>query len=257
VTIQARDAETKQPIPGAEIHLTYPLAQSSTAPWQSVGATGNDGLAHLRAAPYGQAGVLLDVSAPGYLNEQKNYPTAAVEAIKPAGFFESGERQSADFVVDLYTGPSPEVELVLPDGFRGMVKVGVKIDDSATCPPGQRKFSYTVPPSGTLEFTGPPMLRRVFSPDFNARYANGTPLSRKPQDDEIGFLCLRSEGGYDYFVVGTRAEYEELRRADRRDDSGSRSSGGGKGGGGRGGRRGRGGNQSATDSSSAASSVSP
>ena len=65
-----------------------------------------------------------------------------------------------------------------------------------------------MPPSGVLELTGPPLLRRVYSPDFSARYADGTPLIRQPEGDQVGFWCVKTEGGIDHFLVGTRAEYE-------------------------------------------------
>jgi hypothetical protein len=253
VSIQVRDAETKKPIPGAEVRLSYPLAQSSLAPWEPVGTTGSDGITRLRAAPYGEIGVLLDVSLPGYMSEQKSYPVEAVQAIKPAGFFESTDQRSVNFVIDLYAEPFPGVELVLPDGYRGTVKVTVKVRDDMACPPGQRLFSYVVPPSGIVQVTGPPLLRRVYSPDFHARYANGTVLNRQPQDDEIGFWSLDSEGENENFLVGTRAEYAALRRAEQHESGGHNRSSGGKGGGGGRGRRGRNDNQSAPDGSQASS----
>jgi hypothetical protein len=255
VQILAQDAETKKPIPGAEVRLSYPLAQSSLAPWESVGTTSSDGLARLQAATYGEVGILLDVTKPGYMTEQQNYPVEAVKEIKPAGLFESVEKRPVSFVVEMYSEPFPAVELVLPDGYRGTVKVAVKIRKDAPCQPGQRLFSYAVPSSGIVHIDGPPLLRRVFSPDCRGRYANGTVLSRQAQGDEIGFWSLKSEGEFDYFVVGTRAEYDELRRADQSDSGESHSSGGKSSGGGRG-KRGRGGNQSSGDSGPV-SSLSP
>jgi uncharacterized membrane protein YgcG len=263
VTVQVRDAETKKPIPGAEVRLSYPLADASFAPWQAVGMSGSDGIAQLRAAPYGEAGILLDVTIPSYMTEQKSFSTEAVAAIKPTGFLESAGQRPVSFVVEMYAEPFPEVELVVPDGFRGTVKVAINIQDDAPHTPGQRLFSYVVPPSGTLQVTGPTLLRRVYAPDFRARYANGTPINRQPLGDEVGFLSLKTEGGFDYFLIGTRAELEELRRADQRDQNGSNRSSGGKGGGKGGGRRGgggvgggRGGNQSSSSDTSQ-SSVSP
>jgi hypothetical protein len=254
VTIQARDAETKKPIPGAEVRLSYPLTQSSLAPWEAVGTTASDGVVRLQAAPYGEAGILLDVTHPGYMTEQKNYPIEAVKAIEPAGLFESVDKRPVSFVVEMYTEPFPGVELVFPSSYRGTVKVAIKIQEDAPYQPGQRLFSYDVPASGILQVAGPPLLRRVYSPDFRARYADGTPLNRQPQGDEIGFWSLKSAEGYDHFLVGTRAEYEELRRADQKEGEGQNRSSGGKGGGGGRGKRNRGGNQSSSDSGQASMS---
>jgi hypothetical protein len=257
VLIEARDAETNKPLPGAEIRLSYPLAQSSMAPWESMGTTGSDGVVRLRAAPYGDVGVLVDVTLPGYMTERKSYGVDAIQAIKPAAFSEAAEGRSPNFVVEMYAEPFPGVELVIPDDYRGMVKVAVKVRDDAPCTPGQRLFSYVVPPSGVVEIVGPPLLRRVFSTDFRARYANGTALKRQVPDGEVGFWSFKSEGENDYFVVGTRADYEALRRADHRDANSDARASSGKGDGGRGRRGGgRGGNSSSSDVSPV-SSVSP
>jgi hypothetical protein len=255
VVVEARDAETKQPLAGAELHLSYPLASSSFAPRESLGSTGRDGVVRLEAAPYGDTGVLVDVTLPGYMSERKSYGIDAIQAIKPVGFFESADKRTVNFVVEMFAEPFPGVELVLPDGYRGTVKATVKVRDDITCPPGQRLFSYVVPPSGIVEVTGPSLLRRVFGPDFHARYANGTVLKRQPEEGDVGFWNLKSEGEHEYFVVGTRAEYDMLRRADLREGNSEGRSSGGKGGGGGGrGRRGR--NNTSSDTSST-SSISP
>ena len=100
VTVLACDAETKKPIPGAEIRISYPLAQSPSTPWESVGTTTSDGTVPLKAAPYGDAGILVDAIRPGYMTEQKNYPVEAVKAVPVFHFFNSGGQHSPDFVVD-------------------------------------------------------------------------------------------------------------------------------------------------------------
>jgi hypothetical protein len=251
VTVLARDAETKQPIPGAEIHLSYPTAQSPGSPWEPVGVTGSDGTVQLKAAPYGEAGILLDASKSGYMSELKGYSTEAVEAVPPAFPFGPGGTRPVSFVVEMYAGPTPAVELVLPPGFRGEVRATVQIQEDAPRTPGQRLFSYPVAASGAVQVSGPPLLRRVTTPDFVARYANGiSALSRQAKDGEVGFWCVRTEGAVEYFLVGTRAEYEALLRAEADDGKPAKSSGGkgGKGGGKRGGRGG--GGQSSSDSGS-------
>lgn len=256
--ILAQDAETKKPIPGAEVHLTYPLALSSSAPWEPVGVTGSDGTVRLKAAPYGEAGILLDVTAAGYMTEQKSYPVEAVKAIEPPGLFDSDRQRPVNFVVEMYAAPAPAVELVLPTGYHGTVTATVQIQEDAPITPGQRLFSYPVPPTGIVQLTGPPLLGRVHTPDFRARYADGTVLSRQAKDEEIGFWCLKSEGATEIFVVGTRAEYDELRHSESGDDGKSRSSGGKGGGGGRGGGKrggGRGGSQPPSDPGSGSSSM--
>src|SRR5262249_53367817 len=140
LSVLVQDAETKQPIPGVHLHLSYPLARSSCAPWESSGMTGDNGVARLRAAPYGDEVILVEAEANGYLPEQKNLSAADVQALEPAHLFEAVERRPVSLVVELYAGPRPSVELVLPADYHGLVKVEVVIDDDAPCPPGHRCF---------------------------------------------------------------------------------------------------------------------
>ncbi len=248
VAVEVRDAETKQLITGADVQVSYPLADSYQAPYPSADTTGNDGVARVKAAPYGDLGVRIAVTATGYLPEQKDVAVAVVQAIEPAHLFEAVEQRPVNFVLELYTGPLPTVELVVPTGYHGLVKADVQARDDVSCPPGQRLFSYEVPPSGVLTVTGPPLLRRVFAADFRARYADGTPLLRQVKDGAIGLWWLRTDGTTQCFVVGTRDEYIALRGGPG-DDAAVGHSSGGKGGGGRrgGGRRG---NSSAGDAGS-------
>ena len=57
VPVLVCDAETKKPIADADVHLSYPLSRDSRAPFNSSERTGPDGVAHLRAVPYGDFGV--------------------------------------------------------------------------------------------------------------------------------------------------------------------------------------------------------
>jgi uncharacterized membrane protein YgcG len=238
VVVQARDAETKQPISGAEVLVAYPLVESFPAPEQSTGTTGNDGVTRVRAAPYGNVGIQVTVAAKGYLSEEKDVSVAVLQAIQPAGWFEAVERRPVNFVVELYAGPQPTVELVVPTGYRGLVKVDLQARDDVACPPGQRLFSYEVPPSGILSSAGPVLLRRVFGANFTARYADGTPFPRQAADGALGLWWLRTEGNTQCFVVGTRDEYNAFHSTSG-DDAAANHSPGGKGGGGkRGGRHG-------------------
>jgi hypothetical protein len=211
VSVLVRDAETKKPIAGAEVQISYLLAESSFAPWNSSGNTGENGKVQLRAAPYGELGVEVETLAAGYLKEDKTLPVAAVKAAEPAHFWESSDRHPLAVVVEMYAEPRPVVELVVPTGYRGQIKVAIQVLDEAADHPGQRSFTYTVSPSGVVDITGPPLLRHVFAPDFRARYADGTPLNRHPdKEGEVGFWWLRSESSYLCFLVGTQSECNEV-----------------------------------------------
>jgi hypothetical protein len=240
VPVLIRDAETKKPIASADVHISYPLSRPEESPWESSGVTSADGIARLRAAPYGLAGVLVDATAPGYMSEEKSVTVDAVKAIKPGGWFESTDRRPASLVVEMYAEPRPTIELIVPVGYRGTIKAEVDTDEGATFPAGQRNFSFQVSDSGTVQVAGSPLLRRVPAVTFRAKYADGTPLSRHVEDPQVGFFWLRTEGDTHYYLVGTHTEYEAAGHFSHgRDSGGSESSGeksqskGRRGGGGR------------------------
>jgi hypothetical protein len=246
VSIVARDAETKKPIPGADVRISYPLTSPDIAPYDSTGKTGEDGIARLRAAPSGDDVIMVNVNAQGYMFEDKNLPADVAKVIEQASLFAWADRQPVTFVVEMFAEPRPTVELVIPAGYRGVVKADVQVREDVSCPPGQRCFRYEVSPSGEVQVTGPTLLRRVLAPDFHAKFADGDSLSVQPEDSELGFWALRSEGSVQLFWVGTQSEYDNLRRSHETESTGPRhSSGGGKSGGG--GHRGHRGNQPPSD----------
>jgi hypothetical protein len=242
VVVLAQDADTKKPIPGAEVWISYPPPASPFAPATSYGRTGNDGLARMQATPCGDTGIVVGIAADGYLTEEKFIPVESVAGLEPAHFFENVERRPASFVLPVYPGPHPSVELIVPAGYRGLIKAEVQIQEDAPCPPGQRSFSYPVSATGSAQVVGPVLLRRVIAPDFTAKFSDGTPLPREAKDAEVGFWWLRSDGNAQVFLVGTKSELDNYRAAtEEKSNSGEKPSSpskGKRGGGGRGGRRG-------------------
>ena len=249
VSVLARDAETQEPIPGANLRVLYPLCQSPWAPWECLRTTNNGGIACLRAAPYGDAGITLEATAQGYMLEEKNISPDAVEAIKAAQLFEDVNRRPVNFVLELYALPPPTIELIVPTGYRGIVTAEIQIKEGDTqcgSPLGQRDFSFVVPADGAVvQVIGPPVLRHMFPLDFRGKYADGTFLSAEAKDQEIGFWWLKTEGKYQYFFVGTRSTYDDCRRTAHEEPRQRHSSAGGAREGH--GRRGRGGKQSTPD----------
>jgi hypothetical protein len=226
--VQVRDAETKQPLVGAEVYLSYPLTPPELAPWNSSGTTAEDGIVRLRVAPNGENGSRLDVTAKGFLAEAKDLADDAVQALKPARFFEVAESRPVNVVVELVAEPPPTVELIVPTGYRGIVKVEVQVQEDAAYSPGQRQFCYPVPPSGLVQASGPPLLHHIGPVDVHARYADGTPLRRDAKKSELGFWWLKPEGKYQCFVIGTRGEFDAFCRAAANEGSGKEHSPGGE-----------------------------
>jgi hypothetical protein len=212
VAIQALDAETKAPIAGANVRISYPLSEHALAPYDSLGTTDQEGIVRLRAAPYDKAGAQVEASAQGYLRQEKSLTADAVRAIEPPGWFEQVEQRPVSFVVELYAEPRPTVELIVPRDYRGLIKAHTHFREDIPCPKGQRIFRYEVRSTGEVDVSGPSLLMRLLPPDFHAVFADGTSLGPQPKDAEIGFWPLRTEGSTQYFWVGTRDQLDNFRR---------------------------------------------
>lgn len=234
ITVVAQDAETKQPIPGAEVTISSPLS--------CCGRTGADGIAHLKAVKTDESGAEVEVAATGYMFEEKNLPAKEIHTSKPAHLMKGSAQPTVQVVVELYAEPRPTIELVVPADYQGMIKAEVQVQDNLPCPAGERLFRVEVPPSGEVQVVGPALLHR--SPDFSACYPDGTALSRHAKGVEIGLFWLKSEGKCEYFLVGTESAYQDYCRTARKEEARQRhSSGKGDGRG----RRNRRGNPSPAD----------
>jgi hypothetical protein len=211
VTVLVRDAETKKPISAAEVHISYPLTRPSAAPYESVQTTAQDGMAHLRAAPGCEAGIVMTATAKDYMSEERTVLAETIRESEPTGPLKKAGSSPTPFVVELYAEPLPTIELVVPDGYRGVVECAVEIQEDAPFPPGQRCFSCEVSSPGVARLKGPPLLRRVSALDYRAKFADGTPLSQQAEDSAVGLRWLKCEGSTQFFAVCTKAEYAGIR----------------------------------------------
>jgi hypothetical protein len=212
VAVLVRDAETQKPIADAALHLCYPLTRDSLAPFDSSERTGADGIAHLRAAPYGDFGARVEASAAGYLSEEISLSADMIQHFEPAHPFEETRRRPAELVVDMYAEPHFAVELIVPVGYRGQIKCDIQVQEEAAIVPGQRCFRYEVR-DGFVLVKGPRLLRRVYPSEYRARYADGTPLTGEPTLSKVGFRWLSGKNNEQYYFVGTQSEYDMQRRS--------------------------------------------
>lgn len=210
--VLVRDAETKKPIADAEVHLSYQLSRDSLAPFNSSERTGADGIVHLKAAPYGDFGVLLEANAAGYMADQQTISTELIQKMKPASLFDEGKQRPPEYIIDMYAEPRFTVELIVPVGYRGLIKADVQIQDDLPAAPGQRCYRYEVA-NGFAAIKAPAVLRRICPQEFRACYSDGTPVSNEMTLLKVGFRWLRCEGKIHYYVVGTQPEYDMLRRS--------------------------------------------
>jgi hypothetical protein len=221
VPVLVRDAETKEPIADAEVHLSYRLSRDSLAPFDSSQRTGADGIAHLKAAPYGVFGVSLEATAARYIPEQLSVSTEFIQNMKPAPLSKQGEQSPSECVIEMYAEPRFTVELIVPVGYRGLIKADVQIQDDLPAPPKQRCYRYEVA-DGFVSIKAPAVLRRICPQEFRACYADGTPVDKEMTLLKVGFRSLRCEGKVHYFVVGTQPEYDMQRRSFIAEDTASK-----------------------------------
>ncbi len=252
LVVQARDAETKKPIPGAEVSIAYPVAPAGHAPQEIAAPTGSDGIARLTASVPEAGGLMLEVVAQGYQSENQNVSGDAVRAVKPLHAFESINGRPVQIVVELFADPEPIVDLELPSGYKGLIKAEIQVRPDAPFTLGQRSFPAVVPPSGTVLVVGPPILEHAFGPDFRFHYADGAPLTRRAEQSDLGYWWLCCDETSETFLVGTQLDYDTYRRTHHLQDGvGGGRRGGGSSGGGRGGKhKGGGGQQPPADSGS-------
>jgi hypothetical protein len=240
ISVLVRDAETKAPIPDAEVYVSDPGAHP---PHALMKLTGEDGIVRMRVSPSAEFSLNVEATAKGYLPVEKDLPIEVVRAL-PSNPFVSAATGAPTIVLDVFSGPRPVVDLIVPTGYRGTLRVEVRARDDVTFPPGQRSFGYEVPPSGVIQVVGPPVLLHGLGPDIRAQYADGTKLLRDVKDWEVGLRWVMADGKDQVFVIGTRLEWTDIRKAMEKGDwsphSGSSGSGSHQGGGrgGRGGGRG-------------------
>jgi hypothetical protein len=237
-TVLIRDAETKQPIAGAEVRLSYVSLLDPFAPWPSSGKTGQDGTTRLWAVAYEGAGAVMSVSADGYHYEVIHVSAEAVRSIgdgksqlravagsngltslmpaTPAVHVHEQKQATGNgkaqpsIVVDLYSKPEPSVELIVPTGYRGMVVAEVKLAAEEDVS-GKRAYCFKVPASGVVEIKGSEILRRGHT-EYKACYADGTRLDRYADKETVGFRWITCDWAREFFAIGTQKDYDDCFR---------------------------------------------
>lgn len=212
LTVLVRDAETKQPITTAEVYLCQRLRDDEVAPCRVKGLTQADGIARLHADAAGEHGLQVQTVAGDYLPEKVNLSADALKKKAAAASNDKSELGSVDAIVDVYHEPNFSVELILPPGYRGLVKTEIQIQDNLPLPKGERCFRYLVSATGDVVVKGPSMLQRVPVKEFRARYGDGPLLGKAMDAQKVGCRWVKGVGNRQFFVVGTQLDYEVLHR---------------------------------------------
>jgi hypothetical protein len=207
INVEVRDAETQAPIDGAHVRVWHNASHADV----TSGTTGPDGMVHIPAPPVDDTPLVYELMAKGYMARQMDHPAK--------------ETQSS-VILEMFAEPRPVLELIVPTGYRGVLRATVRVQNDYAYPPHQRLFSCTVPASAVVEAVVPPIFGRGLTPNISFRYADGTPLLRDAKPFEIGCRCLKSDPDSEYvFVIGTQYEADEIRRAIKKAGGGNTSIG--------------------------------
>lgn len=228
VPVLVRDAETKKPIPGAEVTISYPLTKGWGAPTRSSGITDSTGIVRLNAVPAPDLSIVMDAGAPDYLTEWQPVPVDDVRRLDPVPYFGKADDRAVRYVVELYAAPEATIEFVLPEGMHGTFKALIQGKDDAPVTVGQRLFVGQVSAEGEVTIVGPPLLRHLNALKYQAKYDDGSPIKTRSKGLETGLWWLKSEGPYQYFFVGTELDYRIVsQNTEHIEQTSHRPSGGG------------------------------
>lgn len=177
VTFAVRDGDTGLPIPEASVEATYRTMIDFGLPFASfgprTGKTDSNGDLTLFLDPT-KSSFYLRVYATDYQNP--NWQGSSIESpswhgLKPRGWLSFSDV----YQVQLFRGPMPEADIVLPTDYRGIVVVKFSPESSPPSVPGQRKFTYPASSQGRVEINETALFEssRNFG-GIRARYRNGT-----------------------------------------------------------------------------------
>jgi hypothetical protein len=215
LAVLARDAETLEPVPFVDVRASYvgwpkgPLYP----PKPDTGLTDRRGMATLNASA-DTGGPIVRLRSDDY--DHATAPARLVDqwCRRVESGTNRGDPHEPDVVVDMWANPRPLIEVVLPDGFRGIVQLG--IPEPAPPPvPRRRHFRVEVPAHGVVELPPAPVLReydiRAF---YHVRFADGrtvypaSPRHLDPSDPAPYAWRQAKVDEYRVFFIGTVAEHE-------------------------------------------------
>lgn len=194
------DAETGQPISNARFEVHYPHG-----PGSRYGTTDPRGVGGLEAYPAEPQ--RWSASAKGYLPAHEDLPAS--------------NNTQAQLRFSLHRQSTPQVSLVLPDGYRGPLRItfvpnSIPVEATRT---GQ--MTSTVSPTGRASIPVAPLLAYDISAPsghiaFQLRYADGTQIlesTAKTGPQEIAIWFVASSDQQSLFIIGTMQEAAAMRAA--------------------------------------------
>jgi hypothetical protein len=207
VIVSVRDAETHKPVPGAVVHVSMP----HTADEGRDQTTLPNGMARVTFTPSSGEPILVEATAAGYVADSVVAGEQTVAAVATYPVVGPALPHAPDFTIELYPGPKFSVELVVPPGYRGLVRADLDFREGVPIPTGQRLYSFDVNAKGEAKGVGPAVLKRVSPSEYRARPPDATgPVDEGP--DGIALRFLKNDAGTDVFVYGSREDFERYRK---------------------------------------------
>ena len=206
LTVQVIDGETRQPLAGAEVSVSYPNMLDFTAPIPRSGKTDETGTVAIPVAEYHST--QLSGALAGYY--QLHPYRVSTESVTREPM-----RQISP-IIELWKSPAPKIEVIVPDGYRGPVKVVYETTPPETYELGRRMFTFRADRSGCVTVSGPAFLNG-FLTDVTARHESGgvipSPSASRPEEVAFRWVdCDQLPDGHQsqLFVVGTEADGKAL-----------------------------------------------
>ena len=185
LTVQVIDGDTRQPLPKATVSLCYLNMLDFTAPRPCSRMTDSRGMATLRIGEFHT--IIFGAELNGYRAPDHSYFNSEFVMGLP--------RRSTgriDMILEMWAEPKATIEFVVPNGYRGPVKVVFEQDDS-TFERGLRQFSFPVQPDGRAVVRGPSLLDpHRYSPRIEVRYADGIRIPSEGHFEDNAFRWVQN-----------------------------------------------------------------
>jgi hypothetical protein len=173
VKITVLDAESREPIPNASVRTFYEAGVLFPAPTEYSGTTDEHGDVRLRVAKDSE-GIGILPSAAGYQSywAQPAFPDGSSYVSGP--FTEIPPWPFDHVTVTLYREPPPTVTFIVPDGFRGIVRIEEPYVFPQPRPDRPRDFEIWIEPGKTIVLKDIPPTE-LDQPHFRWKHADGRP----------------------------------------------------------------------------------
>lgn len=222
VDVRVLDAETSDPLCNARVSVYYAHGEEIVLnqPENLAVSTDRHGRAALEITDYTiDLGVIgWEVSAEGYLTRHAGDPFSGrvPDEFKKVA---TDHDASLEAEIRLYRAPRASVTIVVPDGYRGPLKIEHEPkSDWVQEAIGQREFEFSANDDGYVFVEASPLLARGVLSGVSVRYADGTEIQRiytfyEPEaDNDIGLRTIGTYPRYrDLYVIGTKSDEESLR----------------------------------------------